>query len=251
VAPAIIRKARRRWIAAAVATVCLAAACGWIWQDEARTRALLRADPEQILASPTLGAVALARGQAVFVRECAACHGADGHGGALLGAPDLSDLDTLYDLQTVAAITQVVRFGIRSGNRRGWDLADMPAYASAIPYRREHLPSLAPGTIGDLVEFLRLRRGQHANVEAAARGQLAYQGAGCWDCHGQSLEGDAAVGAPVLADATWLYGGSEAAIRRSISAGRAGRMPAFASRLTPADLRAVSVYVASLPHRTP
>jgi cytochrome c oxidase cbb3-type subunit 3 len=241
----------RRWLATAAVALTLAAGGSLAWRDETRTRALLRADPERILADPTLAPFAIARGRTVFARECAACHGAEGRGGALPGAPDLTDADSLYDLHTVAAITQVVRFGIRSGNRRGWDLADMPAYATAIPYRRETLPSLAPGTIDDLVQFLRLRSGQDGDAVAAARGQRAYQGAGCWDCHGQSLEGDAAVGAPVLADGTWLYGGSAAAIRRSISGGRAGRMPAFASRLTPAELRAVSVYVAALPRRKP
>jgi cytochrome c oxidase cbb3-type subunit 3 len=237
-------------LAILAAIFALAAIGGQVWRGEVQNRALLRADPEHILADPLLGPAALARGRTVFDRYCASCHGADGTGGVLSGAPDLADRDTLYDLHTVAAITQVVRFGIRSGNRRGWDLADMPAYAASVPYRREPLPSLDPATIGDLVQFLRWRSGQSAVSDSARRGQLAYQGAGCWDCHGQSLEGDAAVGAPVLADGVWLYGGSETAIRRSISDGRAGRMPAFAHRLNPGDLRAVSVYVAWLPlHR--
>jgi cytochrome c oxidase cbb3-type subunit 3 len=49
-----------------------------------------------------------------------------------------------------------------------------------------------------------------------------------------------------LTDNIWLYGGSPDDIRRTISRGRAGMSPAFARKLTPAQLRTVAVYVASL-----
>ena len=62
---------------------------------------------------------------------------------------------------------------------------------------------------------------------------------------------DDAVGAPTLTDDVWLYGGSHNAIHRSIARGRAGYSPAFARRLSAAELRDVAVYVASLaPART-
>lgn len=208
---------------------------------------LLRADPDSILAQPDLRRVALDRGRGLFLSHCAGCHGARGQGGA--GEPDLTDRDWLYGEGRISEIEGIVRYGIRSHNPKGWNLASMPAYASLHPYAAEPLPSLRPREVDDIVQLLRSDEGQPADPQAVARGQAVYTRVGCWDCHGTDGYGDTAIGAPDLRDAATLYGGSAAVLRRTVEQGRRGVSPAFASRLSPAEIRAVAVYTASLSHR--
>ena len=62
---------------------------------------------------------AAARGAALFKDQCAACHGADGTGKRELGAPDLTDIITLYG-GTRDAIVESIRTG-RGGVMPMWD----------------------------------------------------------------------------------------------------------------------------------
>lgn len=216
------------------------------WAEHGAEAALLRADPETILSSPTLAPFALRLGRNTFMQACASCHGERGRGLIARGVPDLTDRDRLYGEGHVAEIETIVLYGIRSGHSKGQHLASMPAYATSRPYEAEPLPSLSPGEIGDVVQLLRSYEGQAAPTDAVARGVKVYAKAGCWDCHGAEGGGDAAVGAPDLRDRVALNGGSTAALTRSVSLGRAGVSPAFAGRLSPVRVRAVAAYVASL-----
>lgn len=208
--------------------------------------AIVRADPDMIFATPRLRDIALPIGAAVYRDHCAICHGPAGRGGALDGVPDLRDHDWLYGEGRVSEIEGVVRYGIRSHDSKGWNLASMPAYASARPYAAEPIPPLAPREVGDVVQLLLHYEGRSANSVAVGRGLAVYQKAGCWDCHGPDGFGDTAVGAPNLRDRISLYGGSPATLARTIEQGRHGISPAFASSLSPFQIRAVAVYVASL-----
>ena len=80
---------------------------------------------------------------------------------------------------------------------------------------------------------------------------LAADGAAVWEkncasCHGADGKGQQEQGAPNLADEIWLYGGAKPAIVESIRTGRGGMMPAWAGRLDPVTIKALSVYVHSL-----
>ena len=209
---------------------------------------MMRADPETILANPDLAAIALTIGRKGFAENCAACHGT-GEGDPRRGVPDLTDGDHLYGEGQVAEIEAIILHGIRSGDSRGWELADMPAYARSRPYPREPIAPLMPGQIGDVTQYLMQLRGKETDAAGALRGKALFKGSGaCWDCHGPDGGGDSAIGAPNLADDVWLYGdGSPAAIAASIANGRTGRSPAFARHLSPSVVRAIAVYVASLP----
>lgn len=226
-------------------TLCVAVLVVGAMRPDAHSD-MLRADPESILADPRLRSVALASGKQVYDASCAECHGAKGKGDATLGVPDLTDRDHLYGTGTVSQIEDIARYGIRAGNKRGWNLAVMPAYAHKIPDAAEALPSQTPSQIEDLTQYILSFTARATDAAAAKRGIGAYAAAGCWDCHGRDLGGDPAIGAPTLTDDIWLYGGSADDVRRSISRGRAGISPAFSRTLTPAQLRAVAVYVASL-----
>lgn len=214
--------------------------------ERRRRDALIEADPETILADANLAPVAMKLGKPVYAAHCAVCHGSDGKGSGALGVPDLTDGDRLYGTGQVAEIEQVTLHGIRAGDSRGWNLASMPAYATAHPYALEPIAPLRSGEIHDIVNYLTALHGPNRNPDSAARGKALFAGRGnCWDCHAQDASGDAAIGAPSLVDDVWLYGdGSPASLYRSIALGHAGKSPAFAHRLTAVEVRAVSVYVA-------
>ena len=229
----------------------LALALATVLRARAAQAAMLRADPETILGDKALRAAALDEGRTIFESHCASCHGAAAKGNQSFGVPDLTDDERLYGEGKVAEVEDIVRYGIRAYHKRGWNLAAMPAYATAAPYKGEPLPPQPPAQIEALTQYLLSFTGRAGNVATARRDQAVYEAAGCWDCHGHDAGGDAAIGAPALTDAVWLYGGSHDAIARSIAGGRAGLSPAFGRALTAAEIRAVAVYVASLAPAAP
>lgn len=68
----------------------------------------------------------------------------------------------------------------------------------------------------------------------------------CAACHGRAAHGNALLGAPNLADADWLYGGSGEAILASIAGGRHGVMPALGANFDAQGLENMANYVLSL-----
>jgi cytochrome c oxidase cbb3-type subunit 3 len=207
--------------------------------------ALLRSDPDNLPAA--MAARARDAGASLFAAHCTQCHGADGKGDARLGVPDLFDRDWLYGSGQVSEIAQTVRYGIRSGDPRARNLADMPAYAHAVPYAREKLPPLKPNDVQDVTAFLMRQEKRPADAQAAERGAVIFKTrGGCWDCHGEDARGDSAVGAPNLIDRIWLYGdGSPDDIFRSIADGHQGVCPGWINRLSAAEILDVAVYVQS------
>jgi cytochrome c oxidase cbb3-type subunit 3 len=244
------RPARQRPILIALAFVVAIVAAAAYASVERRARAgFLQADADRILDDPGLAPRALANGRKVFLAHCAECHGADGRGSTATAVPDLRDQDFLYGAGRASEIEAIVLHGIRSGDDKGWDLAWMPAYGRAVPYKRDKLPSLSPTEIAQLTSFIRSLNGAvDEDPASVAAGSLLYEGhGGCWDCHSRDARGDGAIGAPNLRDGKWLRGdGSREDISRIIREGLHGVSPAFRGRLDPASARTVAVYVASL-----
>jgi cytochrome c oxidase cbb3-type subunit III len=212
---------------------------------------LLRTDPNTIPSDPALAEFAENRGAQLFEAHCAACHGARGQGDPARGIPVLRDDDWLYGTGLVSDIEQVVKYGIRSYHPKAWNLAIMPAYATAQPSPRDgRIPPLSPGNIRDLVEFLFQEQGRSADSAAANRGARLFKGSGgCYDCHAEDGKGDSAIGAPNLTDGITLYGdGSRESLAMSIVHGRQGICPAWTARIAPAGIREVAVFVYALSH---
>lgn len=231
------------------ASACLMAAV--LVQSSALEGRLLRADADAIPSSAALMGFARGRGETLFEAHCAACHGIQGQGDPGRGIPTLSDGDWLYGTGLVSDIEQVVKYGIRSYHPKAWNLAIMPAYATARPSAGDgKIPSLSPGNIRDLVEFLIHEQGRSADAAAAVRGAELFAGAGgCYDCHAADGKGDSAIGAPNLTDGITLYGdGSRESVSMSISYGRQGMCPAWERRISAAGIREVAVFVYSLSH---
>ena len=81
----------------------------------------------------------------------------------------------------------------------------------------------------------------------AAQGKKLYEGV-CVACHGIDGKGNQDLGAPDLSDAYWMYGSSRESLRKTISEGRHGSMPAHRDLLGETRVRLVAAYVWSLSH---
>jgi cytochrome c oxidase cbb3-type subunit 3 len=71
----------------------------------------------------------------------------------------------------------------------------------------------------------------------------------CAQCHGADARGS--YGFPDLADGDWLYGGSPADIKASITEGRLGAMPAWGSVIGDQGVTDVTAYILSINGREP
>jgi len=87
--------------------------------------------------------------------------------------------------------------------------------------------------------------GPQANTEGVAAGKIRFETM-CSACHGIDGKGNQALGAPNLTDKVWLYGGSVAEIRETVTNGRINQMPAHLERLGETKVRLLAAYVLSL-----
>ncbi len=173
---------------------------------------------------------ALKLGRSIFSNTCAACHGSSAHGA--IGYPNLSDRTWLWG-GSPERVLQTVLDG-RENAMPAWDkvLAGMGgdnAVVEVAAYVR---------TLGSSDHSL-------VNNGLAAAGKPLYDGI-CTACHGPEGKGNQEIGVPNLADADWLYGGSNEDLYKSISGGRHGVMPAHRALLGETRARLVAAYVWSL-----
>lgn len=166
---------------------------------------------------------ALKMGQRLYMTYCTACHGSDAGGGP--GFPNLRDHDWLYGGQP-----EMIKASIRDG-RHGV----MPPWGAVLGTEGVH----------NVSEYVMRLSGRKVNTEAADAGQEKFQQL-CSACHGKDGQGNPALGAPNLADNIWLYGGSQAAIMKSIAEGRSGRMPAHGEFLGEAKVHLLAAYLYNL-----
>jgi cytochrome c oxidase cbb3-type subunit 3 len=172
---------------------------------------------------------ALKMGQRLFMTYCTACHGSDaGGGGVGSGFPNLRDNDWLYGGQP-----ENIKASIRGGRSGA-----MPPWGAALGAEGMH----------NVSEYVMGLSGRTVNAEAAAAGKEKFQQL-CVACHGADGKGNPAMGAPNLTDNIWLYGGSQAAIMKTISDGRSGRMPAHGDFLGDAKVHLLAAYIYSLSNK--
>jgi cytochrome c oxidase cbb3-type subunit 3 len=173
---------------------------------------------------------AMNAGAAVFRTNCSQCHGS-GAAGAV-GYPNLLDDDWLWG-GMVEDIAYTVRHGIRNEDDPDARFSQMPAFGDILPKE----------DIATLVAHVRtLPTG--ADPLAGAGGELFANN--CTSCHGDDGRGDRTQGAPNLTDAIWLYGDTPEQVTRIITRGPYGVMPPWNTRLSEAEIRAVSAYVHGL-----
>lgn len=163
-------------------------------------------------------------GQRLFANNCALCHGADAKGAK--GFPNLTDADWLYG-GAADAIKHSILKG-RSGN--------MPAFGTAFQ----------PNQVDALTHYVASLNGRsNINQALVSQGEPLFQST-CAGCHGVDGTGNQAMGAPNLADRTWLYGGSLGTIKETITNGRIGDMPSHQALLGNDKVHVIAAYVYSL-----
>ncbi len=190
-------------------------------------------EPDAIRQDPELLTFATAGGRSAFAVNCSQCHGTGAAGSP--GYPNLNDDDWLWG-GSVAAIYDSIRFGVRSDHDDA-RVSEMPAFLKDELLNAEQ--------VADVAAYVLSLSGRAGDAAAAQRGQAVYQ-ENCIDCHGDSGQGNAELGAPNLKDAIWLYGGSAEKVRQSIAESRRGVMPAWQGRLDAATLKQLAVYVHAL-----
>ena len=166
-------------------------------------------------------------GERLFVDNCAACHGREGRGNPLVGAPDLADGVWLHG-GGAKDITASIRDG-RTGAMPPWS-------------------ALGNTAVKELAQYVLSLSGRPHQGTAAALGAATFK-ANCVACHGADGKGNPQLGAPNLTDDVWLWGGTQAAIETTIRDGRQGHMPAWSPRLSDADIHILAGYVHHLPQR--
>ncbi len=173
---------------------------------------------------------AVSGGRAAFRVNCVQCHGAEAAGGA--GYPNLNDDDWLWggDLKTIEA---TIAYGVRQPGDNETHNSFMPAFGDGI---------LASTQIGQVADHVLSLSGKARGSAAGA--QLFADN--CAACHGPAGHGNRALGAPNLADAIWLYGGTKEAIVTQIASPQHGVMPAWRGRLDPVTIKMLAAYVHSL-----
>ncbi len=205
---------------------------GWTSQSEHATDARLNAARIEKTLTPyaartvgelTADSAALNIGRNLFLNNCATCHGSDGGGAP--GFPNLTDKDWLWggDPDTVLATVTNGRMGV------------MPPWGEA----------LGSSGVENVLAYVMSLSGRKLEAGDAAAGKQKFAEL-CSACHGPDGRGNPAMGAPNLTDATWLHGGSLAAVRETIEKGRTGTMPAHVARLGETRVKLLAAYVLSL-----
>jgi cytochrome c oxidase cbb3-type subunit 3 len=187
---------------------------------------------QEIISDGQLLDFARAQGRPAFAENCAPCHGAGGGGGK--GYPNLNDDDWIWGGK-LEDIAQTIRHGIRSGDSEARSGPPMPDFGRDGMLKRTEIEAVA--------DYVRSLAGLAPDPKADLAAGKAIFAQYCVSCHGETGKGNRDIGAPNLTDAIWLYGSDRASIAESLWNGRAGVMPAWASRLDDGTIKALAVYV--------
>lgn len=179
---------------------------------------------------------AMSAGASVFKNNCAQCHGAGAAGVQGKGYANLLDNDWLWG-GDIEAIHATISHGIRSATDPDTRFSEMPKFGAD--------GLMEPEQIAQVVEYVLLLSGQEHDAALASAGQPVFVD-NCAVCHGEKGTGLRDLGTPNLTDQIWLYGGDRETITQSVANARNGVMPAWITRLSEDEIRAVSSYVHSL-----
>lgn len=193
---------------------------------------LAAADLNMLSENEELMRFATSAGGAVFRNNCSQCHGSGAAGAK--GYPNLLDDDWLWG-GDFESISYTVRHGIR--NEEDWDArySQMTAFDEI----------LSNDEIDAVVQHVRAISNQENDAVLAEAGGTVFID-NCAACHGDDGTGNRDLGAPNLTDAIWLYGGDTASLEQTVRYARFGVMPNWGTRLSEAEIQAVTAYVHQL-----
>ena len=168
------------------------------------------------------GAIKIAKN--LFAANCSMCHGSDARGGR--GFPNLTSPNLTWGHDPDAIVATI------GGGRPGV----MPPWGAVLG---------ADGVeaVANYVYSLSGRPAPEPTRVAAGKEKFDTV---CAACHGPDGKGNPALGAPNLTDEYWLYGGSLAAIKETVTNGRSNKMPAHLELLGEQKVKLLAGYVYSL-----
>lgn len=191
-----------------------------------------KADYQQIISDPKMMGFVQAVGKELFADNCAACHGSGGQGKVGL-FPNLTDDAWLW-----GGSLQDIHTTITNG-RHGF----MPSFRGVF----------TPTQLDDVVEYVLSLSGHKVDQKKATVGKALFtgMGGGCYYCHRMDGTGRKSQGAANLTDSIWTIAdvpdqgpaGQRAAIRHVILNGVQRQMPTWKGRLSPTDIKVLTVYV--------
>jgi len=190
-------------------------------------------DLETILTDAELFRYASAGGASLYKVFCTQCHGSGAQGAP--GYPNLNDDDWIWG-GDLATIYTTINHGVRSSTDDDTRLSEMPNFGDGL------LDSAQINQVANYV--MSLSGGEHDNGLIAA-GRTVFE-ENCAACHGNDGRGGRDLGAPNLADALWLYGGSVKQVAQQVRAPKHGIMPAWGAKLGDAKVKQLAVYIHSL-----
>jgi cytochrome c oxidase cbb3-type subunit 3 len=189
----------------------------------------LRADSKAFDGRPVselmFDAAAMQVARRQFMLDCASCHGADGRGSR--GVIDLTAGRFNYGTDEEA-----IRTTIGQGRR-----SVMP------PMRQSNLGEVDVGQLVSYVQSLSNPGGTSTDYQKRGMELFAKH---CAACHGADGRGSADKGAPDLTDDYWQHGNSMMNVRLVISGGEQSESPAFAGKLSSAQIDLLTAYVQKL-----
>ncbi|MDP1687003.1 cytochrome-c oxidase, cbb3-type subunit III, partial [Hydrogenophaga sp.] len=178
--------------------------------------------PEQLAGD----APAMAVGERLYMNNCAQCHGSDARGARSF--PNLTDGDWLWGGDPAAIKTTLTQ------GRNGV----MPALGAAVG---------TPEDVRNVAHYVMSLSGSPSDSVRAQLGKAKFTA--CAACHGMDGKGNPALGAPNLADDTWLHGWGEQAIIGIVNSGKTNAMPGQAGKLTEAQIHVLTAYVWGLSNK--
>jgi cytochrome c oxidase cbb3-type subunit 3 len=188
---------------------------------------------EDIRKDPQLLAAAQTAGRITFANNCQPCHGAGGGGNP--GYPALAAGNWMWG-GTPDAIQQTITHGIRSGDPEARQ-SQMPRFgADGV---------LKPAEIQQTADYVMTLFGEPVPGREVTAGQKLFA-ENCAACHGETGQGNREMGAPRLAARTHLRVSDRDSVVRQITNPVMGVMPNWNTRLDPATIKSVTLYVHSL-----
>ncbi len=194
-----------------------------------------KASYQEIIKDPDMLAFTRSYSKVIFADNCASCHQAGG-AGVQPFFPNLADDSWLFG-GTFERINETIRVG-RQGN--------MP----------EHGSRFSDEQINDIATYVMQMGGDKVDAASAEKGKALFSGAAaCFACHGADGKGNHMIGAPNLTDNIWsnmkINASTDAASKKAMIAsvikhGATRKMPAWAGRLSDADIKMLTVYVHEL-----
>lgn len=200
---------------------------GWLAAFEGQPAFPALAGDEALMARAMPAATRLYRD------NCALCHGTEGGGGP--NFPVLNDDHWLWGGDPVD-IAETLRVGINSGHPdTRW--AEMPAFDWMDRVDRlaiaEYVAALPTGT-----------------ADHDSQGGVLFD-ENCAACHDTRGVGGLLNGAPSLVDDAVIYGQDAGTVMLTLRHGRAGVMPSWSERMSPAEINLLALYVAGLSAQAP